>query len=314
MKSITKLTIFATVLVAIFAGAIGFGAAVDPKVSSTPSKDHGDNMSSSSSGHGGHEMASANSSTAGLEISADGYTLVPFESTMPAQINAALRFRIDGTDGNTLTKYTKAHEKYLHLIIVRRDLTGFQHLHPTLGTDGVWSVPVDFSNPGTYRVLADFKPKGEKDSLTLGADIFVSGEFNYVALPEPKNTFMIDDYEVTLDGHAVAGPESTLKLSVSYKGKSVTDLEPYLAAYGHLVALRSGDLAYIHVHPEGEPNDGQTKPGPIVKFMAEFPVAGNYRLYFNFQHKGIVRTAEFTLHVDAKTSKASSNNGDKEGH
>ena len=28
-------------------------------------------------------------------------------------------------------------------------------------------------------------------------------------------------------------------------------MEPYLGAKGHLVALREGDLAYLHIHPEG---------------------------------------------------------------
>ena len=36
--------------------------------------------------------------------------------------------------------YDVEHEKQLHLIVVRRDLTGFQHVHPTLAADGTWTV------------------------------------------------------------------------------------------------------------------------------------------------------------------------------
>jgi hypothetical protein len=75
----------------------------------------------------------------------------------------------------------------------------------------------------------------------------------------------------------------------------VTDLQPYLAAYGHLVALREGDLAYLHVHPEGTPGDGKTAAGPGIGFVAEVPSAGGYRLFLDFQHDGVVRTAEFTV-------------------
>ncbi len=78
-------------------------------------------------------------------------------------------------------------------------------------------------------------------------------------------------------------------------GRPVTDLQPYLEAYGHLVALREGDLAYLHVHPGGEPGDGKTKPGPDIEFGAEVPSAGAYHLYLDFKHDGVVRTAQFAL-------------------
>ena len=84
-----------------------------------------------------------------------------------------------------------------------------------------------------------------------------------------------------------------LKLSVAKDGRPVTDLQPYLGAYGHLVALRGGDLAYLHVHPDGEPGDGKTSPGPDVEFGAEVPSVGSYHLYLDFKHDGVVRTAEF---------------------
>ena len=90
------------------------------------------------------------------------------------------------------------------------------------------------------------------------------------------------------------GTASKLTLSVSKGGAPVTDLQPYLGAYGHLVALRDGDLAYLHVHPDGTPGDGRTVAGPQVTFFAEVPSAGSYRLYLDFQHTGTVRTAEFT--------------------
>ena len=82
---------------------------------------------------------------------------------------------------------------------------------------------------------------------------------------------------------------------MSQDGKPVTDLQPYLGAYGHLVALRAGDLAYLHVHPDGTPGDGKTKPGPEVVFYAAVPSDGTYHLYLDFKHDGVVRTAAFTV-------------------
>ena len=63
------------------------------------------------------------------------------------------------------------------------------------------------------------------------------------------------------------------------------------------MALRAGDLAYLHVHPAGAPGDGVTPAGPGITFYATAPTAGDYRLYLDFQHDGVVRTAEFTVHA-----------------
>jgi hypothetical protein len=88
-----------------------------------------------------------------------------------------------------------------------------------------------------------------------------------------------------------------LTLSVDRDGKPVDDLQPYLGAYGHLVAVRASDLAYLHVHPMGEPGDGTTTPGPDIVFHTTFPSTGSYRLFLDFQHGGVVRTAAFTVNV-----------------
>ena len=114
-------------------------------------------------------------------------------------------------------------------------------------------------------------------------------------LPPPALTSAVGEYRVTLTGELVPGTTSKLTLTVDKGGVPVTDLQPYLAAYGHLVALRQGDLAYLHVHPDGEPGDGKTKPGPNIVFYAEVPSAGTYRLYLDFKHGDVVRTAEFTV-------------------
>ncbi|MFG1711360.1 hypothetical protein ACFLIM_50260, partial [Nonomuraea sp. M3C6] len=99
----------------------------------------------------------------------------------------------------------------------------------------------------------------------------------------------------TLDGDLTPGQASKLTLKVSKDGEPVTDLQPYLGAYGHLVVLRVRDLAYLHVHPDGAPGDGKTQAGPEIVFYAEVPSGGDYRLFLDFQHEGEVRTADFTL-------------------
>jgi oxalate decarboxylase/phosphoglucose isomerase-like protein (cupin superfamily) len=91
-------------------------------------------------------------------------------------------------------------------------------------------------------------------------------------------------YDVRLDADgATAGAESELHFTITRDGEPV-ETEPYLGAGGHLVALREGDMAFLHVHPE---DDG-------VGFAATFPTEGRYRLFLQFQVGGEVQTVAFT--------------------
>ncbi len=113
--------------------------------------------------------------------------------------------------------------------------------------------------------------------------------------PAPSSTANVDGYAVTLSGALKAGKESDLTFSFVKDGKPVTDLAPYLGAYGHLVALRVNDLAYFVLKPDGAPGDGQTRSGPTAAFRAYVPTAGAYRLFLEFEHGGVVRTAELSV-------------------
>jgi len=232
----------------------------------------------------------------GLMVAQDGYRLVLDDTAARTGEAVELSFRVLDEAGAAVTEFEENHTKDLHLIVVRRDLTGYQHVHPTMDAQGRWSAAVDLA-AGTWRVFADFVPaSGARagETTTLGADLQVAGDVRPAPLPDPAAVAEVDGYTVELDGELVPGTESELTLTVSQDGRPVTDLDPYLAAYGHLVALRAGDLAYLHVHPAGEPGDGVTEAGPGITFFATAPSAGDYRLYLDFQHQGVVRTAELT--------------------
>ncbi|MCJ0896525.1 hypothetical protein G9444_0646 [Rhodococcus erythropolis] len=237
----------------------------------------------------------------GKMFSGNGYTLELATSEAAVGSHVPLQFRILDSVGTPLTRYTDTHDKQLHLIVVGLDLTGFQHVHPELDENGNWRVSVDFDHAGDYRVFADFTPDGG-DGMTLSADVRVAGSYDPRPLPAATAATTVDGYTVSLEGAAHAGQTSKLTLSVSLDGIPVTDLQPYLAAYGHLVALRASDLAYLHVHPDGHPGDGVTPAGPAITFYANMPSAEDYRLFLDFKHGEVVRTAEFTLTADNATT------------
>ncbi|MEU0270025.1 hypothetical protein [Nocardioides sp. NPDC006303] len=299
MNAIAKVGAFAGAVVALGGLGSAVGASVGPLGEpERPTHQEHAPENNSQGGHAGHGAKKAPEAT-GLNVSQAGYTLDLVEDRPQRSASAALRFRILGADHEPVTRFETAHGKLLHLIVVRRDLATYEHLHPVMASDGTWSVTADLAAAGTYRVFADFRPATEAEGLTLGQDLFVVGPYEPQALPPVATTSTVSPYAVNLDGHLVAGQTSRLTLTVTRDGEPVTDLEPYLEAYGHLVALRDGDLAYLHVHPEGAPGDGRTDPGPEITFSAEVPSAGTYRLFLDFKHAGEVRTAAFTATAEA---------------
>ncbi|WP_329414502.1 hypothetical protein OG563_17785 [Nocardia vinacea] len=285
MNAANKFTGFTLGLAAVFGIALAVGAALGPE----PTESAHD-----AEGHAA--MGESDEVPAGLMASENGYTLRLDTPQTTAAANVPLRFRILNRDDAPVTSYVRSHDKDLHLIVVRRDMAAFQHVHPVLDQAGAWSVPLDLTRAGDYRVFADFTPDGGKN-LTLGADLRVAGNYDARALPAPSATAQVGEYTVALNGTVTPGQASKVVLTVSRNGTPVTDLQPYLGAYGHLVALRAADLAYLHVHPEGSPGDGVTPAGPGITFYVDAPSTGDYRLFLDFQHQGVVRTAEFTLSV-----------------
>ncbi len=239
-------------------------------------------------GHGGMEGHGAMAST---EHSGAPAQLV-IDSPVPrVGAETELRFQVVGSDGAPITDFDIEHTKPMHLIVVRRDLTGFQHLHPRMAADGTWTAPITLPEAGVYRAFADFSHAGEGE--TAGADIAVDGRADYQPLPAPSQTASAGDgYEVELaDSAPVAGQESELAFTVTRNGEPVA-VEPYLGANGHLVALSEGDLEFLHVHPlEGAGDE------PIA-FMTEFTEPGRHALFLQFRADGDVRTASFTVDVD----------------
>jgi hypothetical protein len=231
----------------------------------------------------------------GVLVSQAGYTLEAERTLLDGPRDAPFRFRITGPDGTPVRDFDFAHERELHLIIVGRDLTSYAHLHPDRADDGTWSIPLPALAPGAYRAYADFAVT-DGPELTLGVDLSVPGAARPAPLPRDATSATVGDYRVTLAGTPAASTESELELTVSRDGEPVIDLEPYLGAAGHLVAIRAGDLAYLHVHPLDEADEAN---GPGVRFAVEVPSPGDYRLFFDFAHRGEVRTAAFTVHVPA---------------
>ncbi len=284
-----KLGVFVGGLAVALIAGFGLGKVINPAGPTAEAQTGAPTPQGSvSAGHVHAPGAAAGSDVGGLAVSSGGYTLTPL-----AQDAGKLSFAIKGSDGKPVTDFAVVHEKQLHLILVRRDFTGYQHLHPSMAPDGTWSVAADLSTPGPWRAYADFTAVaagGAQNAVTLGYDITVPGDYQPRSVPAAARESTVDDVTVTYEGTPVVGATSPMLFRV-ITGAGNPTLEPYLGSFGHLVVLRQGDLGYVHVHPEPQLSGG------AVKFWLAAPSPGTYRMYFDYQIGGKVRTNEFTLTV-----------------
>lgn len=193
--------------------------------------------------------------------------------------------------GKRVNRFEMMHEKLFHLFLVSRDLQYFAHEHPTLEPDSRFRFETKFPKPGMYRVLTDFYPTGATPQLVANT-IFVAGKA--AAPPQPLR--------------ADTGPQKSENMSVSltmdppqplagFKTLLFFDLAPadgfeqYLGAWGHMMAASEDLVDMIHTHPFIA--DGGSK----VQFNMIFPRPGIYRVWVQFQRKGVVNTVAFNVPV-----------------
>jgi len=208
-----------------------------------------------------------------------------------------IRLELKRTDGRTIDAFDVNHEKLLHLIVVSKDLSYFNHIHPEHVGEGVFEIANDFPAGGPYRLIADFKPTGG-DAMTKLAWVDVAGK------PQEAVPIVPDDVlEKVADGNRVAlavtegetEDEWTLAFTLTDEatGQPIADLEPYLGAIGHVVILSADGERYVHVHAE----EGQGS-GPSAVFEAALPGSGVYKVWGQFQRGGEVFTVSYVLNVE----------------
>lgn len=205
-------------------------------------------------------------------------------ATLPVGKITDYRFTITGPGGRPVTNFAFAQTQRFHFYAIRSDMTGYQHVHPTLASNGTWTAALTALRPDTWRLYASFVPStrpARGQEIVLGRTVSVPGRVVATALPAPSPSTKVDGYTVTV--------------TITKDGRPVTNLQPYLDTYAHLTAFHEGDLAFAHLHPETKVNGDHG--GPTLPCRAELSRSGNWRLFLQFQTSGTVHTAALTVHV-----------------
>lgn len=240
--------------------------------------------------------------------------------------------------GLNADKLETVHEHELHFLTVSNDLSWYSHEHPVRQPDGSFKQTLTFPHPGDYTFFADFTPTtAGQQSPTAILAIAGPPPAPMILVEDIEAVKEIDGYTVLLrcnGGPFYAGRDSLLRYGVGVGVEPVKDLEPYLGELGHLVIIGQDLKTFVHSHPlneaPGTKGDGHDHGhshghddhhghdhGPVDKLLAEaakfgngtewdpvfhvrFPKAGLYRAFAQFQHKGKIITAPFTIDVKAE--------------
>ncbi|BBH20287.1 hypothetical protein Back11_16320 [Paenibacillus baekrokdamisoli] len=217
------------------------------------------------------------------------------DKTKPNQ-DTTITIHLKDKDGMPIEKFDRQHEKLMHFIIVSKDLSFFNHIHPDYKGKGEFTVTTQFPSAGEFELIADIVPTGvgamsKKKWVTIQGSV----PAQQAIIPDTSLTKTVDGKEVTLSfDHLMAGMELNLTFNMkdAQTKDPVTDLEPFLGAVGHVVILNQDAGEYLHVHPLEE-----KASGPDAKFMATFPHSGIFKIWGQFKQNGKVFTVPFVVKV-----------------
>lgn len=207
-----------------------------------------------------------------------------------------LNIHVQNNDNKPIENFDINHEKKLHMIVVSKDFSYFNHIHPEYKGEGSFDIRTQFPSGGEYKLFADFIPTGGS-AMTKSKWIKIEGEEAKQETIEPDNnmTKSMGGKEVTLSFDELkAGEEVILNFTIKDdKTKElINNLEQYLGAVGHVVILTEDAEQYLHVHPMEE-----KATGPDAKFATTFPQSGSYKIWGQFQHEGQVFTIPFVVKI-----------------
>ncbi len=252
---------------------------------------------------------------------------VKFETT-PRLIKPGekVRFRFTvfhPTTGEQVKEFNIMHDMPFHLFLVSQDFEDFQHIHPDQQSDGSFVIETVLARAGYYKVFCDIFPKGGMPQVLHHSLITDGYEGDLVSaqaklVPDQSLTKTLEGtrFELTIEpeepipGRPVqpyAGKYALLKYHLvdEKSGKPVTDLRPYLGAWGHTLILSEDGTDYLHSHPtEMIPDEvDRSKLSGIsdVTFDTLFPRPGNYRIWSQFQRGEKLITVSFTIYVPRLT-------------
>jgi hypothetical protein len=280
----------------------------------------------------GRNLSSARAAIATSAPTAGFRAELRTEPTTPkAGEPVSLSFMVKNAKGSTVRFLQFVHEKPLHLLIISDDLAEFYHIHPEMQVDDSYGLKHTFPYGGRYRLYADYTPPG-CGTIVEQFEVRIEGpERPRVPLAADGLLTKTSDglrVELTSDKTIRAGEDLMLKFALSDErtNEPVNNLQLYLGSLAHFVIVGEDLNEFIHAHPldAGEVFDPSQAPDPHlhdprqlaktligpspaeVSAYVQFPRAGRYKLWAQFQREGRVVVVPFILNVAERAPRTAS--------
>src|SRR5262245_28371707 len=172
--------------------------------------------------------------------------------TTPAAVkpgrNVKFRFSIfHPATEKQIKEFNLLHDMPFHLFVISQDFEEFQHIHPEQQPDGSFTIETVLPRAGYYKIFCDFFPVGGTPQV-IHRNLITAGYNGDLVSSQAK---LVPDKALvkTVDGtrfqskleppEPFAGKSAELRYHLvdEKTGDPVTDLKPYLGAWGHTLIL-----------------------------------------------------------------------------
>ena len=231
----------------------------------------------------------------------------------PVKLENAIRY---ADSGSLIKEFEVVHERLLHLVMTSEDMSWFEHQHPVRGKDGIFRLTWSFPHAGNYRLYADFTP-ADGDNQIKPILLAVGGPTTSAVplRPDRRLVKQIGDlrFHLTVRPGTPLSREKPALLTYTVRdrrGRAVTDMQPYIGAMGHLLAISRDGKDVVHTHvlqtPSQSSEPGRPRvtaamisaKGPVFSFLLTPPSAGLYKTWAQFMHHNRVYTVPVTFQGD----------------
>lgn len=187
-----------------------------------------------------------------------------------------------------------SHEKQLHLLVYDPSLKEFQHVHPEYN-GMLWTVELKFSVNGQYWVWAQGELSSDSQDFSASAHLEITGGLPAWPLPPSLSDMRlgaVGNSQAEIEASKIeAGKMIMLRMKFARTDGTQPQIEPYLGAFAHIVAVPEDGDSLLHVHPMNGTNSTE---GMI---HMTFPQPGAYRLWIQYIDGGDLKTIPLAIKV-----------------
>jgi len=204
--------------------------------------------------------------------------------------------REKNSQGVALNELQTLHTEKIHLLIIDDSLDDYSHIHPkALKEPGFYEFIWHPQKKGHYRIWANLLPTNTKHQEYIFADINLDKEGDQDKNKNIPHTQVTEsnvggyNFTLTFDQKTLlAGKPSIASINIKdNKGNPVTNLEPIMGAFAHIVGFSEDMTSILHVHPMGkEPSQPSDKGGPVLIFHIEPEKPGFIKIFAQVKING----------------------------